>query len=125
MIEGVKKLCQLERVFGQISRLGGGNALADNIRGLSGRQPEFPDVVRGFAVKVPGKLSCREAARRVSVSSARARGQRNAPSRVPTELLRIQPTFAENIGSAHHGILRIRPSVPFETQSFLKIEGDH
>ena len=51
MIEGVEKLRQLEGMLGKISRFGGRDALAHNIRGFSSRQPELPYVVGGFAVE--------------------------------------------------------------------------
>src|SRR6266849_8159397 len=99
VIESVEKLRQLKRMLGKISRFGGRDALAYNIRGLSSRKPELPDVVIRFAVKELRKTFCRDAACRVSA-----------------ERIRIQSPFAENVGSADNRILRIRPRVALETQ---------
>ena len=49
MIESVEELRQLEGVLGEVGRLGGGDALVNDIRSFRGGQPEFPDFVGGFA----------------------------------------------------------------------------
>src|SRR2546425_761119 len=72
-----------------------------------------------------GKIILRDAACRVSPSTSITRRRRTADRSVSTEAIRIQSTFAENIGSTHDGILGVRPRVALETQSVLKIEGDH
>src|SRR5713101_6348455 len=108
VIEGIEKLRQLEGMLGEISRFSGRDALADDIRGFSRRQPKLPDVVRGFAVKEASKILHRDAACRVSASNSIARRRRNAARSVSTEAIRIESTLAENIGSAHDRILRVR-----------------
>src|SRR5258708_840104 len=115
VIEGVEKLRQLKRMLGKISRLGGRDALRHSIRGLSRRQPELPDVIRGFAAKEASKIPRRNAACRVSARTSIAR----------REILRVQSTLAENIGGTDHGILRVRACVPLKAQSVLEIESDH
>src|SRR6202521_2467256 len=108
VIEGVEKLRQLEGMLGKISRFGGRDALAHNISGFRRRQPELPNTIGRFAIQEAGKIIRRDAACRVSA-----------------EVIRIQSTLTENIGSAHHRILRVRAGVSLETQSVFKIEGDH
>src|SRR3981189_2271627 len=125
VIEGIEKLRQLEGVLGKISRFSGCDALAHDVRGFSGRQPELPYIVGGFAVKEAGKILRRDAACRVSSRPRIARRHRNAARGVSTETLRIQSTFAKNIGSAHDRILRVRARITLETQGVFKIECDH
>src|SRR5262245_52116655 len=45
VVEGIEKLRQLESMLCQVRRLGGGDALINDLRGLGGGQPEFPDFV--------------------------------------------------------------------------------
>ena len=52
MIKGVEKLRQLECMLRQVGRLGGGNALIDDVRRLGCSQPEFPNFIRRFAGEV-------------------------------------------------------------------------
>src|ERR1700716_1851570 len=125
VIEGVEKLRQLKGMLGKISRFSGRDALAHNIRGFSRRQPELPDVIGGFAVKEASKIIRRDAACRVSASTSIARRRRTAARSVSKETLRIESTLAENVGSAHNRILRVRPCVTLEAQRILEIEGDH
>src|ERR1019366_4862058 len=125
VIEGVEKLRQLEGMLGKISRFGGRDALTHDIRGFRGRQPQLPDVVAGFAIEEVRETFCRDEAWLVSSRTGVARGQRDAASRVSPETLGIESTFAENVGSADDGILRIRACVTLETQGVFEIEGDH
>src|ERR1019366_1256737 len=108
VIEGVEKLRQLEGMLGKISRFGGRDALAHDIRGFRGRQPQLPDVVAGFASEVLREIL-----------------RRDAVCRVSAEPIRIESTFAENVGSADDGILRVRACVALETQGVFEIEGDY
>ncbi len=43
MVESIEELCQLERVFGQVCRFRGGDALVDYVRRPGGGQPQLPD----------------------------------------------------------------------------------
>src|SRR5208283_4889501 len=73
VIESIEKLRQLEGMLGQISRLGGRDALDNNVRSFRSRKPELPDVIARFAIKVPGNLNGRDEACLVSARAGIAR----------------------------------------------------
>ena len=92
VIEGVEKLRQLEGVLGEISRFGGRDALAHDIRSFRGRQPEFPDVVARLAIEILSKILRRDEVASSPLAPRRcSETEREAASRVSTETLRIDP----------------------------------
>ena len=109
MVERVKQLGELERMLGEVRWLGRGNALVNDVRSLCRSQPQFPYFVGCLA------------------------GSNTSPDPRPTigrlnlltKFVGIETAFAENIGSAHSGILRVRTSLAFEAQRFLEVKCNH
>src|SRR6267143_3354124 len=104
VVEGIEKLCQLERVLGQVGRLCGGDALVYDVRSFGGSEPELPDFIVRFSTQILGE-----------------RGG-DVASNVSTECVGIDARFAEDAGGAHNGVLGIRASFAFEAERFLEVE---
>src|ERR1700738_4684388 len=104
VIEGIEKLCQLERVLGQVGRLCGGDALVYDVRSFGGSQPKPPDFVGGFASQILGE-----------------RGG-DVAGNISTEGIGINARFAEDAAGAHDRILGVRASFTFEAERFLEVE---
>ena len=106
MVESVEELRQLEGMLGQIGRLARRNGLIHDVRSLRSRQPDSPYLVALCAIEL---LS----------------GFRRGETRICRELIRIQPTLAKNIRSAHRSILRIGPGFAFKAECFFEIKGNY
>src|ERR1700745_1480622 len=52
VVEGVKKLGELENMFRQVRWLRGGNTLVDHVGRLGRRAPQFPEFVAAVATQI-------------------------------------------------------------------------
>src|SRR4029077_14478306 len=103
VVEVVEQLCQQECVLREIRWLGGGDALVDEVVRLGCSQPELPYLVPGFAAQILLKILGRGGA-----------------SRVPTERIGIEASFAEDAGRAHASVLRVRAGFASKLNASLK-----